>query len=274
MNIKEVFAKIKSDKKNTEFLPTGFEKIDKHLDGGLLRKELVILGAGTGIGKSAVAGSIFWNLAMKGFKCGYFSLEIANEMILARITGAETNIKPTRILYGLKTKEEHDATVKAEGKMLTYKSFVGLHDDIYELEKITEIAKKEKYEFIVVDFIQNVIYPAKDEYTRLSMISLLLQKFAKENNVCVLVLSQLSNRAVREGDKTGVLEYKGSGSIATVADLGFFITREDPITDDKGENPLDNIFNISLRKNRRGISGLTFPYIYRHPGGKIDETQR
>jgi replicative DNA helicase len=67
-----IISKIKESKKEMEFLPTGFTKLDADLDGGFMKKELIVLGAPTGRGKSYVAGHIFNHIARKGFKSGYF----------------------------------------------------------------------------------------------------------------------------------------------------------------------------------------------------------
>jgi len=138
---------------------------------------------------------------------------------------------------------------------------MNFYDDVYEFEKIKKEIIDNKFDFIVVDFIQNVIGKGKDEYSMLSTIALQFQKLAKECNCCILVLSQLSNSA----NKTGVVEYKGSGSIATVCDLGFFIERK---VDDQNRQ-LNDEFEISLKKNRRGISGYSFGFKFIQPGGRI-----
>jgi replicative DNA helicase len=228
------------DRKNKEFLPTGFNGLDSFLDGGLLRKELVVLGGFTGSGKSYLAGQIACNVADKGFKTIYFSLEISNSMLISRMIGQKSNIKATRIMCGLLTQEERERELKAQAELSTLNPFLHLSDDIYELEKIKEVVRKGQYEFVIIDFIQNVMTKKKDEYTSMTFISLELQRLAKECNCCILVLSQLSNSAHKVG---GLLEYKGSGGIAMVADLGFFLVR--------GEYPSSNL-TLQLRKNRRG----------------------
>ena len=96
-----------------------------------------------------------------------------------------------------------------------------------------------------------------DEYSRLSLISLRLQKLAKEKNCCILVLSQLSN-TIAKNINNSQLEYKGSGSIATVCDLGFFLERE---------FDLDKLI-LSLRKNRRGVSKMRWEFRF---GSLINE---
>jgi replicative DNA helicase len=255
MKVSEVFKNIDSLSKNTEFLPTGFPQVDEFLDGGLLHKELIVLGGASGSGKSFLAGQIFFNIAKQGFYSAYFSLEISNEMVVSRLMGQIANIKPTRIMAGLLDSKELDLKMKARAKVSAFENSMDFYDDIYQLEEMKKIIKTGGYEFVVIDFIQNVVCPG-DEYTRLSTTALELQRLAKECNCCILVLSQLSNQAAR----SGIAEYKGSGSIATVCDLGFFIER-DP--EDKQK------MILALRKNRRGISNQGFPLQFAIPGGKI-----
>lgn len=252
----EVLDSIQTSKEDLEFLPTGFSLIDKELDGGFLRKELVVLGAKTGIGKSIIGGQIMYHLATKGFRCAYFSLEISNEMVVSRMIGAIANIKPILIMTG---KEKSPTAV---GTVMAHSSSMEFYDDVYTLEEIKKEIHENAYEFVVVDFIQNVFAQAPDEYSRMSLIALQLQETAKKENCCLLVLSQLSNAMGKSG-KSDSVEYKGSGSIATVCDLGFFIERQDSLT------PETNILAIYLRKNRRGRSGIGWEYTYHHPGGKI-----
>lgn len=262
-----ILSEIKQEKDKTEFLSTGFENLDRTLDGGFLKKELVVLGGHTGFGKSYFAGQILEAVAKRGFKTAYFSLEISNRMVVSRLIGANAGIKPTRIAYGLLTKEEYDSKIKAETKLSAFEEYIDFYDDIYSLEEIVKLSKENAYEFIVVDFIQNLfVENIADEYTRLSKASLELQKFAKENNSCILVLSQLSNLVAREGSKGRIVEFKGSGNIATVADLGLFIERSEY----EPETTRQDV-KLILKKNRRGISGIEFNFYFLHPGGMIIE---
>lgn len=261
-HISEVIDNIEQNKKNIEFLPTGFKKLDAFLDGGFMRKELIVIGGHTGIGKSYVAGQIFYQLAIEGFNSAYFSLEVSNEMIASRLIGSLSNIKPTRIYAGLLTPEEFDDKARAKARLTTFDSFLTLYDDVYLFADLKKHIREGKYDFVVIDFIQNVFIPGVDEYTRLSQVALELQQLAKETSCCILVLSQLSNRVAKDGSK--VVEYKGSGSIAMVCDLGFFIERNDM-------DGITNEVRLNLKKNRRGISGFSFPLRFTHPGGWMNE---
>jgi len=262
---KEIIEQIEAAKDNLEFIPTGFRLVDRHLDGGMMRKELVVIGAPSGLGKSNVATQIFWNVAQKGFKCAYFSLEISNEMTVCRLLGALANLKPTRIMAGLLSEDEYQKKQEAKARLLVYQDYMTFYDNLYTFDEITKEIKTNGYEFIIIDFIQNIIGKGKDEYDRLSRVAVELQKLAKEVNACILVLSQLSNQVAREGQKAPNVEYRGSGSIAMVCDLGFFIARDKDISLLSNTNAVQ----LNLRKNRRGIAGVGFELIFLHPGGYI-----
>lgn len=251
MKVKTILNSINTKKPQDYVMPTGFKELDEFLDGGFFRKELVVIGAQTGAGKSLFSAQVFSNIAKKCFKSAYFSLEISNEMIVSRLIGQETNIKPSRIMRGFLSQDEIKRKQKAEINLQIYEDSLNFYDNIYKLKEIEKEIVNNKYEFIVVDFIQNVIAEQKDEYSNLTLISLELQRMAKENNCCIVIVSQLSNMALRGG----YTEYKGSGAIAMVADLGFFLLRN------MGDDDLDrDKLILKLAKNRRGFSGKKFGF--------------
>lgn len=247
---------IEENKKNIEILSTGFPQIDLELEGGFLKKELIVIGGKSGSGKSLLGATIFHNMAKQGHKCAYFSLEISSEMIASRLIGAKANISPTRILITQLEGEELEKKVAAKAEVAVYNEFMFFYDSLYVYKEIENEIKENDYDFIVLDFLQNVL-SLGEEYERLSAIALNLQKLAKEKNCCILALSQLSNQMNRS-KKTDTLEYKGSGSIATACDLGFFI-----------EDSVGGMFTLRLRKNRRGPSGNAFNFLMKHPGGAV-----
>ena len=258
--LSEIIDIIENSKKNIEIMPTGFSAIDAFLEGGFLKKELVVLGAGTGQGKSLFGGTMFYNIASKGFKSAYFSLEISNEMIVSRLLGARSNISPTKIMIKMLAENEEKEKQDAEVELSTFENFMFFYDDLYLLSAIEKEIRTNNFDFVVVDFIQNIMVNGKnDEYERMSFVALQLQKIAKETNCCILALSQLSNQMAREKKNNDLVEYKGSGSIGTVCDLGFFIEKSE----------IDNAARVRLRKNRRGVSGSTFNFIIKQPGGLI-----
>ncbi len=256
--VSQIVQQINEGHAGLQFLPTGFKELDEHLDGGFLRKELIVLGGFTGIGKSYVSGQILFNITQAGFKCGYFSLEISNSMVLSRLIGQEADIRSTKIMTGRLTTEEQARKSYALGRILQHEDKMSFYDEVYEYAELEKQIRQNKFDFVIIDFIQNVMIPGMDEYPRLSHISLKLQKLAKELDCCILVLSQLSNAIARNVEEAN-LEYKGSGSIATVCDLGFIILRDYQL----------GVTELLLRKNRRGASGIKIQLQFVGEGGKL-----
>jgi replicative DNA helicase len=261
-NLSEIYQSIETNKKNLEFIKTGFPTMDSLLEGGFLRKELVVVGAQTGIGKSIFGSHFFYGASKQGFKSAYFSLEISNELIVSRLLAREAGLSPTLLMTGELTGRALESKIDAKVEVESYESFMNFYDDTYVLEEMIKEIQDNKYDFVVIDFIQNVISAGEKEYDKLSRVSLELQRTAKANNCCILILSQLSNFASKNGLDTGNLEYKGTGNIATVCDLGFIIERSKEVRD---------MNMVHLRKNRRGKSGDYIQVFYQHPGGDLHE---
>ena len=260
LTIADILDRLYKPKKK-EIIPTGFSKLDDILDGGFAKQEMIVIGGGTGVGKSFFAGQMALSMAKKGYSAVYFSLELSAEMIVARMLGAEADIKPTRILWGLLTEEEQKRKEEAIANLMLLSDLLIIYDEVYQFGEITAKIRQHKPEVVFIDFVQNVIVPGQnDEYSRLSLLSVSLQKLAKEMNTCIILLSQLSNRIAREGEDARYLEYKGAGTIAQVADLGFWLLPG-----------ADNYKVLALRKNRRGPSFKKINLRITEPGGKIIE---
>lgn len=262
----EIITQIHTSAKDVDILPTGWAQVDEFLDGGFQRKEFIVIGAGTGIGKSYIAGQLFHNIARKGFKSAYYSLEIANEMVVARLLGGLSNVKPARIQTGNIDSYENDDLISAEGELLAYEEDMLFEDDLFELKDLIASVEKEKPDLVVIDFLQIVeVSGIPDEYTRITKVANELKKLAKRQNCCIIALSQLSNQLARDkAEKMHVAEFRGSGAIAHAAHLGFIIERGQQM------QTLQEV-NMFLKKNRRGSTGITFHLLFKGPGGAILE---
>lgn len=266
MQTKQIFEKIKSEKGRHEFIPTGLAGLDMALDGGFIKKELVVIGGPTGTGKSYLGIQLAMTAVTNGFRVGYFTLEISNELVVARMIGSRSGIKSSHILYN-KYDENDPKFIEAAAHVYGYGALFESYDSIYELEEIEKHMYEQPFDLVVIDFIQNVFSNHSDSYERLSYVALSMQKIAKATNTCTLVLSQLSNEVSKSKTEERPLEYKGSGSIATVADLGFFLSKEDSsLTLPGTEN-----YSLMLAKNRRGPSKMRFDLLVKWPGGTFYE---
>lgn len=264
MKSSEILELIKNKRGKHEFIPTGFSKLDQILDGGFLKKELAIIGADKGTGKSFLAIHLAMRAVEAGFKSAYFSLEISNELIIARMLGMKSRLKASHIMYGMVDEGDREY-LKAQADIIGYGDLFNAEDDTYDLSEISKSIIENKYEFAVIDFIQNVQTQAPSERERLTKISLELQRLAKSSNSSLVIVSQLSNEVGRIKDGKRPLEFMGSGGIAQVADLGFFLTKAD------NELLPSDIYNFLLSKNRRGASSQLTQLKVEWPGGIFNE---
>jgi replicative DNA helicase len=262
MKFSDIDKLIDEDKKTMEIMPTGIHLLDATLEGGFLKKDLVLLCGKTGGGKSLLAGNIFYNMAKQGKKCAYFSLEISNQMVASRLMGARANISPTRLMIHTLEESEQKRKNEAKADISVYEEFMYFYDDLYTFPNIAKVVKEEKFDFAVVDFLQNIDGGRSEEYEKLSAVAIAFQRLAKAQNCCILVLSQLSNLMAKDKKNTDIVEYKGSGAIGHAADLGFFI--------EEGRAG-DGSLSLRLRKNRRGVSGTSISFMIKQPGGQVVE---
>lgn len=265
MKASQVITLIETDRKNLEFMPTHWKNLDSLLDGGFLKKEVVVIGGSTGVGKSYFSGQLLANVARSGFKTAYFSLEISNEMMVSRLIGAFSNINSTHIVSDMMQPEAERKYIETKAKIELIEDYMDFHDNIYDFNTIAKLVKANGYEFIVVDFLQILAIEGHNEYERMTNAATWFQKLAKETSCCIVLLSQLSNdQATTDISKIMYPQYKGSGAIAMVADQAFYLLRNDEI--------LLQSLGLLWLKNRRGArppQPLVFDF--KLPGGRIYE---
>jgi len=263
-SIAELEIRIREKVSKHEAIPSGFRHLDNFLQGGLWKEELAILGGKTGSGKSFFALQAALNAAAQGFKVHYYSLEMSAESLVCRMIGFLADMSPTAHLETM-TLEDAARWDEYANKLAVYSHSFLIYDTVYELAEIEKQVMADKPDFVVIDFIQNVQTVRGEEYERMGTVSLRLQKLAKQANCAILALSQLSNTVSRESADSDSLEYKGSGSIAMVADLGFFLVR---MVD---KSSLNAQIKLILKKNRRGDSFAQFMFNVLRPSGKFKE---
>lgn len=244
-------------------VPTGFEELDK-MTSGWQKSDLIILAARPGMGKTAFALSLARNAAKSGKPVAIFSLEMSNLQLVQRLIAMDSEIDSRKLRNGQLEEYEWEKLQKSVESMSEVPIFI---DDtpginIFELRaKCRRLKNNHDIEFILIDYLQLMNgAPNKGKGNReqeISQISRSLKGLAKELNVPVISLSQLS-RAVetRGGDKKPQLsDLRESGAIEQDADIVMFIFRPDYY--DLGEDldqPQD-MAEIIISKHRNGSLG-------------------
>lgn len=239
---------------------TGFHDFDK-ITTGLHEDNLIILAARPAMGKTALALNIAQNVAVKAKKAvAVFSLEMGSESLVERMLAAEGNVMSYHIRTGKLSENEWQRLIYAQAQLAEAKIYI---DDTPGI-RVTEIrsrARKLAQEtdglgLIVIDYLQLITgNNPKNRQQEVSEISRQLKILAKELNVPVIALSQLSRNVEQRQDKRPVLsDLRESGSIEQDADIVAFLYRE-AYYDKSDDGPENNKVELILEKNRHGSLG-------------------
>lgn len=237
---------------------TGFRDLDKSLSG-LQNSDFILLAARPSVGKTALGINIAVNAAKAGKKVAVFSLEMSKRQITQRIISMLSMVDLSSIISG--NIEEEDWNVLFN-KIETVKKLDLFIDDTASIS-LTELrakAKRKKQEegldLIVIDYLQLMTTDAarvENRQQEISNISRGLKALAKELNIPVLALSQLSRKTEERSDKRPMLsDLRESGAIEQDADVVMMLYREDYY--DKDAEDQNNI-EVIIGKHRNGPTG-------------------
>ena len=249
-------------------VPSGLTNLDR-ITSGWQKSDLIIVAARPAMGKTAFTLSIARNAAVEfGKAVAFFSLEMSAVQLVNRLISAETSIAADKLKKG--TLEDYEWTQLSERVERLAEAKIFIDDtpaiNIFELRaKCRRLKMQHDIQLIVVDYLQ-LMSGSTGEKTRvsgnreqeISMISRSLKSIAKELNIPVIALSQLS-RAVetRGGDKRPMLsDLRESGSIEQDADMVIFLYRPEYYgfdQDDDG-NSSRGVAEIIIAKHRNGAT--------------------
>ena len=240
-------------------IATGFSELDR-MTAGFQRNDLIIVGARPSVGKTAFALNIAQNVAVKtGENVAIFSLEMGAEQLVMRMLCAEGNIDAQRLRTGSLTDEDWGKLTMAMGSL----SNAGIFIDDTPGVRVNEIrakCRRLKQEhglgMILIDYLQLILGSGRSGENRqqeVSEISRSLKQLARELQVPVIALSQLSRGVEQRQDKRPMMsDIRESGSIEQDADIVAFLYRDD-YYDKESENK--NIIEIIIAKQRNGPVG-------------------
>ncbi|MCK4635683.1 MAG: replicative DNA helicase [Candidatus Moranbacteria bacterium] len=238
-------------------VPTGFTDLDNLLSG-LQKSDLVILAARPSVGKTSLALDIARHVGSHSkIPVGIFSLEMSSDQLVDRMIAAESNIDLWRLRTGNLKDSDFEKINDTMGKLSEAPIFIDDASSANIMEMRT-MARRLQAEhdlgLIVIDYLQLMEGRSNENRTQeISEISRGLKNLAKELNIPILALSQLS-RAIesRPDQRPKLSDLRESGSIEQDADVVMFIYREDrvnPDTENKG------IAEIVVAKHRNGPVG-------------------
>jgi replicative DNA helicase len=239
-------------------LPTGFRSLNA-LTQGFQRSDLIVIAARPGMGKTAFALNIAAHLTMhqpEPFCVGFFSLEMSSEQIGFRLQCSEAGVNLQRLREGRLNKDEKKALFWSTQQMRDARFYVDDTAGATLLEmraRSLQLKQREGLDAIFVDYIQIMGTRGKVENRtqEVSAFSRGLKAIAKELDVPVIALSQLSRRTEQRGSEKEpqLSDLRESGAIEQDADVVIFLSR--PEYYDK-ETEEKNVCDVIVAKQRNG----------------------
>ena len=240
-------------------IPTGFSDLDFRTSG-LHNSDLILVAARPAMGKSAFALNIATNAAVRAkVPVAIFSLEMSKEQMTSRILCSEAMVDSNKVRTGKIDDEEWGKLAAASGELSEANIYIDDTPGISIME-IRAKCRKMKIEknigLVVIDYLQLVQGSGKRGSSReqeIAEISRSLKILAKEINVPVIALSQLSRAPEQRPDHRPMLsDLRESGSIEQDADIVMFLYRDDYYNEDSEKK---NIAEVILAKHRAGSTG-------------------
>ena len=239
-------------------LSTGLSDLDRKING-LNKSDLLLLAGRPGMGKTSLGLNIALNVAKAYQKTvAFFSLEMSREQLAMRLMSNESFVENQKLVTGQLSDDEWSKLSIASAALSQTDIRVDDNPAITVAEMNAKCRRLENLGLIVIDYLQlmTAAQPGKSSENRvtvLSEISRALKIMAKELNVPVICLSQLSRANESRTDKRPMLsDLRESGAIEQDADSVLFIYRDEyynPNTEDK------NIAECIIAKNRHGETG-------------------
>ena len=252
--------KLHKSKDELRGVRTGFKSLDDML-AGFQKSDLIILAARPSMGKTALALDIARQTATQyNTSVGIFSLEMSSQQLVDRMLAAESKVNAWKLRTGKLTADSEFDQIRGALDSLA-KAPIYIDDQPgNNILKMRSVARRLKNEngigLIIVDYLQLMVptsgKSADSMVQQVTEISRSLKNMARELDVPVLALSQLSRAVEHRGGKPRLSDLRDSGSIEQDADVVMFIHRDDKHNEDSTK---PNIAEIMIEKHRNGPTG-------------------
>ncbi len=254
---------------------TGFPDLD-NMTAGFQKGDLIIVAGRPSMGKTALAMNFAQHAAIdKEVPVAVFSLEMSKESLVQRLLCSEGRVDAGRLRRGRLQDDEYARLATAAGHLNTAPIWIDDTPAITVLElraKARRLASEVDLGLIIVDYLQLMSGPsnADNRQQEISAISRSIKAVAKELNVPVMALSQLSRAPEQRTDRRPVLaDLRESGAIEQDADLVLFVYREEvyrkpeDLVDDTGES-IEGKAELIIGKQRNGPTGSIGLYFHKN----------
>jgi replicative DNA helicase len=259
----ETIEKLHSRKELVTGVPTGFTDLDE-MTSGLQPSDLIIVAARPSMGKTSLVLNIAQHVGTRtDMTVGLFSLEMSKEQLFLRMLTAEARINAHRLRGGFLGERDWGRLSQAIGTLGEAKIFIDDTPSIGVLEmraKCRRLAAEHGLHLVIIDYIQLMQGRGRFENRTLEVasISRSMKGLAKELNVPIVVLSQLSRAPeARAGHRPQLADLRESGALEQDADVVVFIYREDQYADrSQPATDAQGVAELIVGKQRNGPTGV------------------
>ena len=240
-------------------LSTGLSAVDRKING-LNKSDLLLLAARPGMGKTSMALNVALSAAKaSGKTVAIFSLEMSKEQLVTRLLANEGLIENTRLATGNLRESDWEKIAQAASVLNQTNIRIDDHPLLTVADMNAKCRRLENLGLVVIDYLQLMTsaggkgYSGENRQQAVADISRMLKIMAKELQVPVLCLSQLSRANEKREDKRPMLsDLRESGAIEQDADIVMFLYRDDYYNEDSEKR---NIAECIVAKNRHGETG-------------------
>lgn len=257
--VDDVIADFYSDR--NRFITSGFKAIDRIITG-FFNKDFIILAARPSVGKTALAASIAYSVASRGYPVAFFSLEMSDRAIVERALSTHSGLNLEKIRSGMVYEVEKPRLDKASERVSSLPIFIDDRGGI-SIERMHAEAKewkrKHNGKMIIVDYLQLAKGSGSNGNERVSKISAALKDMAKDLDMPVIALSQLNRSLKDRANKQPELsDLRDSGALEQDADLIMFLHREDYYAGERLPQAPVELIVAKQRGGQVGVANMFF----------------
>jgi len=238
-------------------IPTDFYDLDA-MTGGFQRSDLIIIAGRPSMGKTSFSLNIAHNVAKKNLTVAIFSLEMSKEQLSQRLLATEANIESNRLRSGRLAQNDLEKIIDAMSNLSILPIYIDDSSSLTVTQMRSQVrrlqaSQKGQLGLVLLDYLQLMDGGSDNRVQELSRITRSLKGLAREVNVPVIALSQLSRAVESRNNKRPMMsDLRESGSIEQDADLVMMLYRDEyynPDTPDRG------VAEVIVTKHRNGPTG-------------------
>ena len=237
-------------------VPTGFQSIDK-FTGGWQETDFIVIGGASSMGKTSLGLAFCYNCSKAGIPSAVFSYEMGETQLLQRLVSLESSVNNRYIMKGTLQNDELARVDTAIGKLERTELYVDECKDSslrYLLNKIRQYVITKSVKFVLVDYLQLVKGSGHSREQEVAMVARELKNIAKELNITIVALSQLSRSVEKRGggNRPMLSDLRESGEIEQASDIVMLVYRPEyyGIMQDDNGNATEGLVDLIFAKGR------------------------